>query len=113
MQPAVRAPAGVLRGAIDVKLKPEWRFDAARGLFATGSGRSFVPADLPPGARIVHKVPSLAAADPAALTGAERELQRHLQVILPAKRSAAPDLAAIRAWPCVETAASPPEISLP
>ena len=113
MFPAVRPPPGLSRRPVDLKLKPRWRFDTARGLFTTGSGRTFAPPDLPKGSRIVYKVPSLAAADPAKLSRSERDLQRYIQVILPAKESPTTHLAAIRAWPCVETASAAPEISLP
>ena len=114
MFPAVRPPRSLDRRAVDLKLKPGWRYDAARGLFVeTRSGRTFDPPDLPRGARLVYKVPSLAAAQPAKLSTAERDLQRYMQVILPAKRSPAHYLATIRAWPSVEAADAAPEVSLP
>lgn len=113
MYPAVEAPARPARESVDLKLKPHWRFDAARGLFVIGSGRLFVPTGLPKGSRIAYKVPSLAAADAAKLSRHERDLRRYVQVILPPKESPEAYLAGIRAWPCVENATSTPRISLP
>lgn len=98
---------------MDLKLKSHWRFDTARSLFVMGSGRMFVPTGLPRGSRIVYKAPSLAAADAARLSRHERDLQRYVQVILPAKESPQGYLAGIRAWPCVESASSTPQLSLP
>jgi hypothetical protein len=113
MYPAVHAPPGASRRAIDLKLKPRWRFDTARGLFVAGSGRTFAPTSLPRGSRIVYKVPSLAATDPAKLSGPERALTRYMQVILPAGGTAAAEVTAIRGWPCVEDVSAAPEVSLP
>jgi hypothetical protein len=113
MFPAVPTPPGATRRAIELKLKPGWRFEAARGRFVEGSGRTFAPPKLPRGARIVYKAAGLARADPATLSGPERELLRYLQVIVPVKRGAALDEAAVRSWPCAEEVSAPPEISLP
>ena len=112
MFPAVNAPPGSRR-AIDLKLKPRWRFDAARGLFIAGSGRTFAPTNLPRGSQIVYKVPSLAATDPAKLSGPERALTRYMQVILPAAGTIAADVTSIGNWPCVEDVSAAPEVSLP
>jgi hypothetical protein len=113
MFPAVQAPPGLSLRAIDLKLKPRWRFDGARGLFIADSGRTFSPSNLPKGSRIVYKVPSLAAADPAKLSAPERALTRHMQVILPAQGTTAAEVTAIRSWPCVADVSAAPEVSLP
>ena len=42
MIPAVRLPPGSrVRTAIDLKLKPKWRFDARRRVFISGAGEEF------------------------------------------------------------------------
>ncbi|MEA3208181.1 MAG: hypothetical protein QOE70_1238 [Chthoniobacter sp.] len=119
MIPAVRIPAGAkLRTPVEIKLKPGWRFDAARRVFISDEGERFTPrGELPKNTRIVHKTPGLVAAARAGkakkLSAAEANLLRYLQIILPADRSPAESLEAVRQWPCVEEAALPPEISLP
>ena len=85
MMPAVEVPEGAARTPIDVKLKPKWRYDASRRTFTSASGDTFSPhGSLPRRSKIVYKVPSLAGADEARLSPPERELSRHMQVILPA-----------------------------
>jgi len=113
MQPAVPAPSS-LKTSLDLELAPGWRFDPRRRRFERDTGETFSPSgDLPKGARIVYKVPRLAGADPVSLSGAERDLQRYLQVVLPAGASAPDCLARIRAWPSIAAARSGPEVSLP
>jgi hypothetical protein len=115
MIPAVRLPKSAgIRTPVEVKLKSKCRYDSSRRVFESESGERFNPSgDLPSKTRIVHKVPSLAAADPATLSRHERELRRYLQVILPHGESPADYVAAIRSWPCVEDAWVAPEVSLP
>lgn len=114
MLPAVHPPAGLAaRRPLELKLKAGWRYDAGRRLFVGGAGRTCEPSGLPEGSRIVYKVPRLASADPKRLSKPERDLQRHLQVLLPEKRSASDYLAAVRGWPCVERVEVGPEVSLP
>jgi hypothetical protein len=113
--PAIPAPTdGSIRRPVDVTLAPGWRFDAGRRDFVSDEGARVNPRDdLPEGSRIVAKVPSLAGADPASLSPAERDLQRYLQVILPAGEAPEAYLEVVRAWPFVERADLGPEVSLP
>lgn len=113
--PAVPVPGdGSVRTPIDVKLKPGWRFDTTRHRFESDSGEEFSPRGaLPRGSRIVYKVPRLGGADPSTLNEHERELRRHMQVILPHGESPAKYLRAVRSWPPVEEANAGPEVSLP
>ncbi|HJQ59198.1 MAG TPA: hypothetical protein VJ890_19990 [Vineibacter sp.] len=113
MFPAVPPPKGLTGRSIDCKLKPGWRFDEHRGVFVSAAGETFTPSSLPKKARIVHKVPSLARAAPKALSAAERDLGRYLQVILPAAGGAADMAASVQSWPAIEEAHPTPEISLP
>ncbi|HEY0406964.1 MAG TPA: hypothetical protein VGC89_14625 [Pyrinomonadaceae bacterium] len=116
MIPAVPLPQNSkIRTPVDVKLKPEWRYDASGRRFVSETGERFKPGDeLPKGSRIVYKVPAVAQeADRSKLSEAERELQLYMQVILPAGESPADYVAAIRRWPPIAEARLPPEISLP
>jgi hypothetical protein len=75
---------------------------------------SFRPtAELPRGSRVVAMVPELAEADPAKLSPDERNLARYVHVVLPSRRKPAAYLERVRAWPGVEEARLPPEVSLP
>jgi hypothetical protein len=83
-------------------------------MFESDSGEEFSPrAGLPKNSRIVYKVPHLAEADKAKLSKHEQDLQRYMQVILPAGESPAGYVEAVRAWPCVAQAHVAPEVSLP
>jgi hypothetical protein len=115
MIPAVQVPRGAgIKTPIEVKLKPRYRYDPARRVFESDSGKVFKPAaDLPKKTRIVHKVPALAVADPKTLSRHERDLGRYLQVILPEGKSPADYVETIRSWPGVEAAWVAPEVSLP
>jgi hypothetical protein len=102
-----------VRPSLSLRLRPGWRL-AAPGEFAeTGGARLHVAADLPPGAELVPTVPALAAADPKRLSAPERELARHVQLVLPSGVDAAKLLPVVRRWACVEHAQLPPQISLP
>lgn len=112
-QPAVPAPSS-LKSSLDLELEPGWRFDSRKRRFERGPGEAFAPyGDLPKGTKIVYKVPRLANADPASLSGAERDLQRYLQVILPAGASVQDSVDRIRSWPCVAAVQGGPVVSLP
>lgn len=115
MLPAVPVPRSAgIRIPVELKLKPRYRYDSRKRIFESDSGDRFKPFDdLPRNTRIVYKVPALSNADPAKLAASERELQRHMQVILPEGKLAADYVDAIRAWPSVEDAWVGPEISLP
>jgi hypothetical protein len=115
MIPGVPLPANSrIRRPVDLTLKLGWRFDPNRRVFISEAGERVTPrGDLPKGSRVVAKVPSLASADEASLSPAERDLRRYVQVILPP--TVPPDryVEAVRAWPCVERADLAPEVSLP
>lgn len=116
--PAVRVPADAkIATPVEIKLKRDWHFDSTLRAFVSDRGEKFIPRnELPKRTRIVHKTPSLAAAartGKAKLSGDERNLLRHLHVILPADQSAAKYLEKIRRWPSIAEANLPPAISLP
>ena len=115
MYPAVPVPRDArLRPSIDVTLKPGWRLEPGKRIFVSGTGETCRPSgELPKGTRIVPKVPALAKTPPGKLSEPERDLQRYVQVILPAGESASTHLKTVRAWDCVESASLPPEVSLP
>jgi hypothetical protein len=111
--PAV-PPPGTIRRPVQVTMAPGWRYDARRRAFVSEAGERVTPRDdLPRYSRIVPAAPSLADADPAALSPAERDLQRHLQVVLPAGEPPERYLEVVRAWPAVERADLGPRVSLP
>jgi hypothetical protein len=115
MMPAVPVPRSAgIRVPVEVRLKPQYRYDSSRRVFASKSGERFDPSgDLPTNTRIVHKVPALAEADLGTLSPSERDLRRYVQVILPEGVAAADYVEIVRRWPCVEDAWVAPEISLP
>ena len=114
MMPAVPAPAGKVRTPVDLKLKPNWRFDTSRRVFVSDKGQEFAPRGaLPKNSRIVYKVPALAEADEARLSKPEKDLRRYMQVILPAGESPADYVDAVRGWPAVAEADVAPQIALP
>jgi hypothetical protein len=113
MIPAVPADRKV-RVPIELKVKPNCRFDPRRRVFESDSGEKFSPhGDLPKKSRIVYTVPSLAKASEDKLSEYELELRRYLQIVLPEGESPAEYLGIVRAWPCVEEAHLGPEVSLP
>jgi hypothetical protein len=113
MFPAIPPPKELRGRSIDFKLKPGWRFDEAKGVFIDPSGVEFATPRLPKNSRILYKVPSLARSASKKLSGAERDLQRYMQVILPTPRSTQSVLQTVQSLPGVEEAHLAPEISLP
>ncbi len=113
MIPAVLPPKGLTGRTIDLKLKPGWWYDEARGVFVNADGESFVPRSLRRNARIVYKVPDLARASPQALSDAEKDLRSYLQVILPTARGTKALVKQVQSWPAIEEAHLAPQISLP
>ena len=113
MIPAIPPPKELSGRSIDFKLKPGWRFDEAKGVFIDPSGVEFATPRLPKNSRVLYKVPSLARSASTKLSGAERDLQRYMQVILPSPRSTKSVLQAVQSLPAVEEAHLAPEISLP
>lgn len=115
MFPATPLPddAGV-RVPVEATLRPGWRYDAKRRAFVSDDGDEFRPAnDLPAGSQIVYKVPAPKGSKRQALSAAERDLQRYLQVILPAGESASDYVETVRRWPSLEGASVGPTVSLP
>ena len=115
MIPAVPLPQGSgFKVPVELKLKPDWRYDSKKHAFVSESGERFKPTgDLPKRTRLVYKIPELAVANPEELSKYEKELRLYMQVILPEGESPAKYVEAIRAWPSVEDANTGPEISLP
>ena len=115
MMPAVSVPANAgIRAPVEVKLKPQYRYDSNLRVFESDTGKRFKPSgDLPKKTRIVYKVPALAEADAHALSKSEKDLRRYMQVILPEGVSPADYVEIIRAWPSIEEAWVAPEVSLP
>src|SRR2546425_937855 len=69
-----------VKPSLDVYLKPGWRFDADAKVFIAPDGRTLKPGKLPARSKIVHKVASLAKADPAELSEDAQLLARSLQI---------------------------------
>lgn len=113
MFPAIPPPKELSGWSIDFKLKPGWRYDEAKGFFIDPSGAEFAAPRLPKNSRVLYKVPSLARSASKKFSGAERDLQRYMQVILPSPRSIQSILQAVQSLPGVEEAHVAPEISLP
>ena len=113
MFPAIPPPKELNGRSIDFKLKPGWRFDEVKGVFIDPSGVEFAVPRLPKNSRVIYKVPSLARSASKKLSGAERDLQRYMQVILPSPRATQLVLQAVQSLPGVEEARLAPEISLP
>lgn len=108
-----QAPAD-MRRYLSLKLKTGWRFDSGGGQFVSTGGQRFAVRDqLPKGSEIVPSAATLAGANPATLSEAERDLARYFQLILP--KGAAPEryLPIVELWDAVEAAALPPQVSLP
>lgn len=112
MQPSVPPPPGIGR-PVSIRMKQGWTFDTKGRRFRGPRGETFAPADLPPGARVEPTVPQLAGRSADALSAAERDLQRYLQVVLPAEHDPEAHVGAIRTWPSVESATLGPAVSLP
>lgn len=103
-----------IKPQIDFKLKPNWRFDAAKRVFTSDSGEQFsLGEDLPEDAKVVYKTPNSARASAAGMSREEKELRQYMQVILPKGESPAEYLKMVRSWPCVAEAHTGPQISLP
>jgi hypothetical protein len=112
-QDASRPPPG-LRPHIVARLRPGWRYDARRrGMISPAGETLTLPGELPRGSRVQYMVPELAEKPPEELTEDERTLGRYVHVILPAGTDPASHVATVAAWPCIEEAHLPPDISLP
>jgi hypothetical protein len=113
MFPAIPPPKKLTGRSIDFKLKSGWRFDETKRVFIDPRGAEVTLPRLPKTSRVIYKVPSLARSASKKLSGAERDLQRYMQVILPSPRSTQSVLQAIQSLPGIEEAHLAPEISLP
>ena len=102
-----------VRPSLSIRLRPGWRLAGPGELADAAGARLYVAADLPRGAELAPTVPALAAADPQRLSAPERELARHVQLILPAGADAAKLLPVVKHWASVEDAQLPPRVSLP
>ena len=113
MYPAVPPPKGLVGRSVDFKLKPGWRYNEAKGIFANSRGAQFAPPPLPKKNRILYKVPGLARSSSHGLSKAERDLQLYMQVLLLPSDAPEQYVKTIQTWPCVEEAHVAPEVSLP
>jgi hypothetical protein len=103
-----------LAPVIAATLEPGWRIVSAHGVFERiGAEPLDVAADLPKGSRVVYTVPTLAEADPAKLGAPERDLARHVRVILPRGADPVEVLGVVKRWACIERAQVAPSPSLP
>jgi hypothetical protein len=95
-------------------LKAGWRLAGEAGAFESAAGErlDFAP-ELPAGSRVVYTVSSLATADPARLSAPERELARHVRIILTRDADVAQVLARVQRWACIERAQVAPQAALP
>ena len=113
MQPSVSLPPGLIARPIDFKLKPGWHYETAQGVFVGPRGVRFALQDLPASARVEHKVSIPKRTAARQWSKAERELQRHMHVVLPPEHKPEEYVADVQRWPCVEEAHLAPEPSLP
>jgi hypothetical protein len=93
-----------------VKLGRGWRLDA-KGALVSSRGRRVAPTGLPAGSDVRSVVPRAKRA--AKASAVERELERFVHVVLPARSDVARALAEVRRWAGVESARTSPEICLP
>lgn len=108
-----RSPAEV-PPCIAATLKAGWRLAGEAGAVESAAGeRLDYAAELPAGSRVVYTVAPLAAADPARLSAPERELARHVRIIVPRDADVAAVLAEVRRWVCIERAQVAPTPALP
>jgi hypothetical protein len=115
MAPHTPVPKGakILR-PVELRLKPGWRYDERNARFVADDGEQCAPGeDLPKGSRIALKLPALARPGRAALSKPEKELLRFVQVLLPARFSAADYVDRISSWPCVAEVRVAPAVGLP
>jgi hypothetical protein len=103
-----------LSGALALTLKPGWWFDAESGAFVSATGERMPATDqLPAGCRLVATAPAVAKVTPAQRSAPERELARHLMLLLPAKADTQALVRLAQGWKAVEKVARPPQVSLP
>jgi len=88
-----------------ITLKDGWRFVAEDG--SLRRGRKRIRTDLPAGA-VLRPALAPASAEPQHPWPAERELARHLHLLLPPEQPIIDTLLAVRGWEFVERAELPP-----
>ena len=98
-----------------VKLKKEWRYNQAKGVFLDISDKRKVPVTprLPAGSRVVPMVPEAAESDPRKLSKNELRLARFVTIMLPAGTKPEKFFKEVLGWHFVESAELPPSVSLP
>jgi hypothetical protein len=108
-------PPESLQPHLIVKLKKEWRYKKAKGVFLDISGKRKAPAvpPLPAGVRVVPMVPALAETDTRKLAKDELTLARFVYIVLPAGTTPERFLKEVLGWHFVESAELPPSVSLP
>jgi len=106
-------PDSRIRATVDFKLRAGWSCDPSCETFEGPKSAVFRPAGLPRGARLEYKVQSLVGATSRTLTKAERDLQRHLQVVVPRTASAETVAELVAQWPCAQDVHIGPAPSLP
>jgi hypothetical protein len=100
--------------SLALTLKPGWWFDAAAGEFVSARGaRTRIADELPAGSRLVATAPAVAKLSPLQRSAPERELARHVRLLLPADADDEACLRLVQRWEAVERAARPPQVSLP
>ena len=107
------APAALSR-ALALTLKPGWWFDAHAGAFVSAPANVRRPSDrLPAGCRLVPTAPEVAKLAPARRSAPERELARHVMLLLPATADPEALSRLAQGWEAVEKVTRPPQVSLP
>ena len=107
-------PIPGMRPHLVLKLKTGWRFDPDANAFVDARGRRCAEAaELPVGTTFLPVSPTLQRKRAARLTGAERDLVRYFQIVLPASADPRAYLEMVRHWACAAEVRLPPVVSLP
>lgn len=97
-----------------VRLKRGWQLDAGAPRFVRARGAAIdLSALLPKGARALPRVPLLATRPAGELSAAEKNLARHVLVLLPKGSDVAAVQRALEKLAAVQQVSRPPDISLP
>jgi hypothetical protein len=100
--------------SLALTLKPGWWYDADAGAFVSARGERLPMADrLPAGSRLTVSAPAIAKLPPARRSAPERELARHVRLLLPAAADPEACLRMAQGWEAVDQATWPPQVSLP
>ena len=104
-----------VRPHVIVKLKKEWRYNQAKGVFINidDMRKGSVAHRLPPGSRVVPMAPTLAESDPRNLSDDELRLARLVYIMLPEHTKPESFLKEVLGWHFVESAELPRSVSLP